>query len=191
MRFASLLFVSSATALSIGAHRASAPVRRAAVSPQCSIAVFGGTGGTGGEAVFQALGRGESVVTLARDPSKMTVPEGSGGSSAGNPLTNDELTVFKGSVTNKADVDDFRKRSEAQFASLVGGHHEHGTGPVGHLARRAGGMNAVLSGDRLEVGEPLNSGLTKAAVTVDRDRVARPLHKPSPLYPRRSPRPSF
>ena len=80
-------------------------MRRAAVSPQCSIAVFGGTGGTGGEAVFQALGRGESVVTLARDPSKMTVPEGSGGSSAGNPLTNDELTVFKGSVTNKADVD--------------------------------------------------------------------------------------
>ena len=105
MRFtASLLFVSSAAALSIGAHRASAPVLRAVI-PQCTIAVFGGTGGTGSEAVFEALDRGESVVTLARDPSKMTVPEGSGGSSAGKPLTNEKLTVFQGSVTNKADVD--------------------------------------------------------------------------------------
>jgi len=73
--------------------------------PRRTIAVFGGTGGTGSEVVYQALQRGHSVVTLARNPSKMTMPEGSGGASAGKPLTNESLTVFQGSVTNKADVD--------------------------------------------------------------------------------------
>eukprot|EP00966_Prymnesium_polylepis_P066070 1533049-Prymnesium_polylepis.2 len=35
----------------------------------------------------------------------MKVPVGSGGASAGSPLTNDALTVFPGSVTDKAAVD--------------------------------------------------------------------------------------
>ena len=56
---------------------------------ECKIAVFGGTGGTGSEAVFQALARGEDVVTLARDPARMLVPVGSGGASAGSAQQND------------------------------------------------------------------------------------------------------
>jgi len=99
---AALLVATTVSGLTLGARRV--PTGRH-VAPQCSIVVFGGTGGTGGEAVFQALGRGESVVTLARDPSKMKVPVGSGGASAGSPLTNDALTVFPGSVTDKAAVD--------------------------------------------------------------------------------------
>jgi hypothetical protein len=35
----------------------------------------------------------------------MKIPEGSGGDKGGSPLTDDKLTVFKGSVTNRADVD--------------------------------------------------------------------------------------
>lgn len=71
---------------------------------ECSIAVFGATGGTGSEAVYQALAKGEEVTCLARDPAKMLIPEGSGGDKGGQPLSDDKLTVFKGSVTNKEDV---------------------------------------------------------------------------------------
>ena len=68
-----------------------------------SIAVFGATGGVGGEAAYQALARGEEVTALARDPSGLTVPEGSGGSAAGTPMSGG-ITCIKGSVTNRADV---------------------------------------------------------------------------------------
>jgi len=37
-----------------------------------TIAVFGGTGETGKEVVYQALKQGEKVVVLARTPEKMT-----------------------------------------------------------------------------------------------------------------------
>ena len=50
------------------ALRVGAPVRRSAgrSAPQMSIAVFGASGGTGSEAVLQALERGESVTALVR-----------------------------------------------------------------------------------------------------------------------------
>ncbi|KAL1520588.1 hypothetical protein AB1Y20_022164 [Prymnesium parvum] len=98
------LLLGGSHALSLHARRASLLARRAG-APQCALAVFGGTGGTGGEAVYQALARGEAVVTLARDPSRMTIPVGSGGAKAGQPLQDKALTVIQGSVTNKADVD--------------------------------------------------------------------------------------
>lgn len=79
-------------------HASAAPV-------QMGIAVLGGAGLTGSETVYQALKRGEKVYTLVRDPSKMAIPAGSGGAEAGKSLTNDNLTVLKGDVTNKADVD--------------------------------------------------------------------------------------
>lgn len=71
----------------------------------CSIAVFGATGATGSEVVYQALAMGEEVTCLARDPSKMMIPEGSGGDKKGTPLIDEKLTVFKGTVTDQADVD--------------------------------------------------------------------------------------
>jgi putative NADH-flavin reductase len=79
------------------------PSRRARID--CSIAVFGATGATGSEAVYQALAQGEEVTCLARDPSKMMIPEGSGGDKGGTPLSDEKLTIFKGSVTEQADVD--------------------------------------------------------------------------------------
>lgn len=68
-----------------------------------SIAVFGASGGTGSEAVFQALAKGEKVTCLVRDPSRLVVPQGSGGSKAGDPITG--CNVVQGTVTNQADVD--------------------------------------------------------------------------------------
>ena len=42
-----------------------------APAPHCSIAIFGASGGTGSEAVLQALERGEDVTCLVRDPAKL------------------------------------------------------------------------------------------------------------------------
>lgn len=69
-----------------------------------TIAVFGGTGQTGKECVYQALKANNRVVVLARDPSKMRIPPGSGGNLADNPLNNKNLFVIKGDVTNQDDV---------------------------------------------------------------------------------------
>lgn len=70
-----------------------------------TIAVFGASGLTGSEAVFQALNDGDSVVGLTRNPSNLKVPEGSGGSDAGKALENPNLTMIAGDVTKKSDVD--------------------------------------------------------------------------------------
>ena len=59
----------------------SPPRRRGAVN----IVVVGGTGGTGAECVVQALKRGAKVTVLARTPSKMVQPPGSGGADEGKP----------------------------------------------------------------------------------------------------------
>lgn len=58
-----------------------------------SIAVFGGTGKTGSECVFQALNAGSKVTVLARDPSKLRVPLGSGGKLGGTALFHSNLKV--------------------------------------------------------------------------------------------------
>jgi hypothetical protein len=42
---------------------------------------------------------------LARDPSKLVMPPGTGGEAgAGQPITNPNLTVVQGNVTSAADV---------------------------------------------------------------------------------------
>jgi len=69
-----------------------------------TIAVFGASGLTSAECVYQALKNGDSVIGLTRDPSKLVIPAGSGGDKAGGPLTDDNLTMIKGDVTNPADV---------------------------------------------------------------------------------------
>lgn len=69
-----------------------------------TIAVFGGTGLTGRECVYQALKSNDKVVVLARDPAKLLVPTGSGGSLADQPLTDERLTVIKGDVTDQESV---------------------------------------------------------------------------------------
>ena len=67
---------------------------RGASLDMSTIVVFGGTGKTGAECVYQALEQGYKVVVLARSPEKMLYPEGSGGAAnAGKVLANDNLKV--------------------------------------------------------------------------------------------------
>lgn len=90
----------------VGARKVAARRAQAVVlAASGNIAVFGGSGGTGSEVIYQALKEGYSVTTLARDPAKVTVPPGSGGADAEKPLVDDKLTVIKGDVTNKSDVE--------------------------------------------------------------------------------------
>lgn len=69
-----------------------------------TIAIFGASGLTSSECVYQCLQNGDSVIGLTRNPDKLTIPTGSGGSKAGEPLTDDNLSMIKGDVTNPADV---------------------------------------------------------------------------------------
>jgi len=71
-----------------------------------TICVFGGTGKTGAECVYQALEAGHKVVVLARNPDKMIYPEGSGGiANQGRLMSNANLKVVQGDVTAQAHVD--------------------------------------------------------------------------------------
>jgi uncharacterized protein YbjT (DUF2867 family) len=89
-----------------------APVRRPAVLPRASatpaeksnVVVIGGTGATGSECVVQALARGAKVTVLARTPSKLAWPPGTGGEKEGSPIADPNLTVVQGSVTDPAAV---------------------------------------------------------------------------------------
>ena len=69
-----------------------------------TIAVFGASGLTAQECVYQALRDGDKVVGLTRNPSTLVIPKGSGGADADKPLTDPNLNVIAGDVTNPADV---------------------------------------------------------------------------------------
>jgi hypothetical protein len=73
-----------------------------------TIAVFGASGLTAQECIYQALRDGDTVIGLTRNPSKCVVPKGSGGKYADGPMTslttNPNLTLIAGDVTNPADV---------------------------------------------------------------------------------------
>ncbi|KAL7468604.1 hypothetical protein ACHAXS_008830 [Conticribra weissflogii] len=69
-----------------------------------TIAVFGASGLTAAECVYQALKDGDKVVGLTRNPSKLVIPKGSGGLDADKPLSDPNLTVIGGDVTKAADV---------------------------------------------------------------------------------------
>ncbi|EOD23513.1 hypothetical protein EMIHUDRAFT_444073 [Emiliania huxleyi CCMP1516] len=103
MLFSTAALLSSGLLLSPA--RSPAAVAPRARAPTLSIAVFGASGGTGSEAVLQALERGEDVSCLVRDASKLKAPRTAAGFSEGSPFASDKLSVTTGSVTNKADVD--------------------------------------------------------------------------------------
>ena len=71
---------------------------------QATIAVFGASGLTSQECIYQALKDGDAVIGLTRNPSNVKVPKGSGGADADQPLVDPKLTVIGGDVTNAADV---------------------------------------------------------------------------------------
>jgi len=66
--------------------------------------VFGASGLTASECIYQALKDGNNVIGLTRNPANLKIPEGSGGSGAGNAFTDPNLTVIGGDATNPADV---------------------------------------------------------------------------------------
>jgi len=85
-----------------------------------TIAVFGGTGKTGSEIVYQALKDGQKVVVLARDPSKMIYPEGSGGpSNTGKLLSDPNLKVLTGDVTDYNSVKATLDAAEDDIAGVA------------------------------------------------------------------------
>ena len=108
MKFFVLL---SATAI-LGTSAFLAPTRSSTVvvasssntALDATIAVFGASGLTAQECVYQALKDGDKVVGLTRNPSKLVIPKGSGGADADKPLVDPNLTVIAGDVTNPADV---------------------------------------------------------------------------------------
>ena len=73
-------------------------------SLDATIAVFGASGLTASECVYQALQDGDKVVGLTRTPSNLKIPKGSGGADFEKPLTNPNLIMIGGDVTNAADV---------------------------------------------------------------------------------------
>mmetsp|Transcript_4283 Transcript_4283/g.5548 ORF Transcript_4283/g.5548 Transcript_4283/m.5548 type:complete len:264 (+) Transcript_4283:78-869(+) len=92
------------------------------------IAVFGGSGRTGSECVYQALKSGKKVSVLARDPKKVCIPEGSGGSSAGSLIIDDNLLVVQGDVKNQEDVEKiFDQKISGVIVALGGRTKEVGT----------------------------------------------------------------
>ena len=70
-----------------------------------TIAVFGASGLTSREVIYQALESGDRVVGLTRNPSNVKIPEGSGGESKSDlPIVNDDMTIVGGDVTKMSDV---------------------------------------------------------------------------------------
>lgn len=130
---AAALLLSPVSAFLISATRATSLTRTSEV--QASIAVFGASGGTGSEAVLQALQRGESVTCLVRDKSKLTAPRTvdaftEGSTSGFSATTNDKLNVVQGSVTNKADVDAvFSGQDVTGVVIALGAQDAQQTGP--------------------------------------------------------------
>jgi nucleoside-diphosphate-sugar epimerase len=86
-----------------------------------TIAVFGASGLTASECVYQALKNGDNVVGLTRNPSNLVIPKGSGGSNAENPLNDPKLTMISGDVTKQADVDKvFAQKIDGVIVALGG-----------------------------------------------------------------------
>ena len=105
MKICSLLaaaaFVGTATAF-VAPHQRSTITT--STSLDATIAVFGASGLTAQECIYQALKDGDTVIGLTRNPSNVVVPKGSGGADADKPLTGPNLTVIGGDVCNPADV---------------------------------------------------------------------------------------
>lgn len=98
-----ILFTSSSTV----AFVAPRPTITSTTALDATIAVFGASGLTAQECIYQALRDGDTVIGLTRNPSKCVVPKGSGGKYADGPmtsLTNPNLTLIAGDVTNPTDV---------------------------------------------------------------------------------------
>lgn len=105
MRIVSIIsLIGTATAFVSQPGQRSVALKNTALYAGKTIAVFGASGLTAQECVYQALKDGDKVVGLTRNPSKLVIPKGSGGADADKPLSDPNLTVIGGDVTNPADV---------------------------------------------------------------------------------------
>lgn len=93
----SFLYVSMSVGYSTVANIMTSP------SPK-TVAIFGASGLTASECIYQALNQGDNVIGLTRHPSNVAIPKGSGGSDTGKPFNNESLKVIKGDATNPQDV---------------------------------------------------------------------------------------
>ena len=100
---ATALLVGSASAF-VANNKSPSTVVSSSTALQANIAVFGASGLTAQECIYQALKDGDTVIGLTRNPANVLVPKGSGGADADKPLVDDKLTVIGGDVTNAADV---------------------------------------------------------------------------------------
>lgn len=115
-------------------------------SADAYIAVFGGTGLTGRETVYQALERGLEVRVLARDPAKLLTPLGSAGANADQPMAGEKLTVIQGDVTNPEDVDKIIEPGLTGVVVSLGGK----TADVGETMLTVGTSNIIASMKRVD-----------------------------------------
>ena len=69
-----------------------------------SSLVFGASGLTAQECIYQALKDGDTVVGLTRNPSNVVVPKGSGGADAEKAMTDPNLTVIAGKKLYALDI---------------------------------------------------------------------------------------
>ena len=73
--------------------------------------MFGASGLTASECVYQALNNGDKVFGLTRNPSNLVIPKGSGGDKADQKLSNPNLTLIGGSATEAGDVAKVSRRN--------------------------------------------------------------------------------
>jgi len=104
-----------------------------------TIAVFGASGLTGQECVYQALKNGDNVVGLTRNPDNVKIPKGSGGADADKPFDDPKLTLIGGDVTKKSDVEKvFEQKIDGVIVALGGK-----TSDVGETMLRDGTQNVI------------------------------------------------
>lgn len=102
----------------VSQSQATTRARSQCTSLQANIAVFGASGLTASECVYQALKDGDNVVGLTRNPSNLKVPKGSGGADAENPLVDEKLTLIGGDVTKMSDVEKGESAAVAKQVTL-------------------------------------------------------------------------
>ena len=138
------LVASSASAFTSSNSRAAfvsgAATSRSSTCLDATIAVFGASGLTAQECVYQALRDGHSVVGLTRNPANVVIPKGSGGDKADQPLTNDQLTVIAGDVTKQSDVDKVFSTGKIDGVVIALGGK---TSDVGETMLRDGTSNVI------------------------------------------------
>jgi len=93
----SFLYISMSVGYSTVANTMTSP------SPM-TVAIFGASGLTASECIYQTINQGNNVIGLTRHPSNVAIPKGSGGTNAGKPFNHDSLKVIEGDATNPQDV---------------------------------------------------------------------------------------